>query len=66
MLSGNTVAFLMSLPGHCIGGNMKVLESSTVALCVDVDVTVFETDVLNDCRFGLYGGVKPTVQWCQQ
>lgn len=50
----------------CIGGNMKVLEGSTIALCVDVDVRVFEADVLNDCRFGLDGGVKPTVHWCQQ
>jgi hypothetical protein len=50
----------------CIGGYMKVLEGSTIALCVDVDVRVFEADVLSDCRFGLDGGVNPTVQWCQQ
>jgi len=50
----------------CISGNMKVLEGLTVALCDDVDVRVFETDVLNDCRFGLDRGVNPTVQWCQQ
>ena len=49
----------------CIGGSVKVLEGSTIALCVDVDVRVFETDVLNYCRFGLDEGVKPTVQWCQ-
>jgi len=50
----------------CLGGSMKVLDGSKIALCVNVDVRVFETDVLNDCRFGMDEGVKPTVQWCQQ
>jgi hypothetical protein len=45
---------------------MKVLDGSKIARCVNVDVRVFETDVLNDCRFGMDEGVKPTVQWCQQ
>ena len=53
----------------CLGGCMKVLEGSTIALCVVVvvvDIRVFETDLLIDCRFGLDEGVEPTLQWCQQ
>lgn len=43
----------------CLGGSMRVLEGSTVALCVDVDV-------LNGCSYGLDEGAKPTVQWFHQ
>lgn len=38
----------------CLGGSVRVLEGSTIALCVEVDV-------LNDCSYGLDEVVKPTV-----
>ena len=37
-----------------LGGSVRVLEGSTIALCVEVDV-------LNDCSYGLDEVVKPTV-----
>jgi hypothetical protein len=49
-----------------LGGSIKVFEGSRVALCVDVDFRVFETAVLNDCRFVLDEDAKSTVQWFQQ
>jgi len=51
MLSRDTMAFLMNMPGH-FGG----FHNSTVC----------DVDVLNDCSCGLDEGVKPTVQWFQQ